>query len=163
MNPGKNIYIVAALIACSVSSQAFAQASACISLKSSAQVEEETTDAAGKKSVKLVQADKVVPGTVVIWTVTATNVCQKPSDQVTINNPVPTHMTYVADSATGPGSQITYSLDGKAFAPAAQLTVTENGAQRGATAADYKAIRWTFANSLQPGATVNASFRAVLN
>lgn len=162
MNPGKHIY-AAALVACSLSSQAFAQSPPCISLKSMAQVEEEKTDAAGKKTMQLVQADRVVPGTVVIWTVTATNVCKAPSEQVTINNPVPAHMSYVANSAVGPGSKITYSLDGKTFASPAELTVTENGAQRAATAADYKSIRWTYANSLAPGASLNASFRAVLN
>jgi hypothetical protein len=32
--------------------------------------------------------------------VTANNVCKQPSDKVTINNPVPEHMTLVANSAT---------------------------------------------------------------
>jgi uncharacterized repeat protein (TIGR01451 family) len=162
MTLGKKIF-AAALVACSLSAQAFAQTPGCISLKSSAQVEEEVTDAAGKKSVQLVKADKVVPGAMVIWTVSATNVCKQPSDKVTINNPVPEHMAYVANSAVGVGSQVTYSLDGKTFASPAEITVTENGVKRAATAAEYKHIRWVFANSLQPGASVTASFRAVLN
>ena len=38
-------------------------------------------------------------------------------------------MTYVASSAIGPGTDITYSLDGKTFGTADQLTVQENGAE----------------------------------
>ncbi len=162
MTLGKKIVAVA-LVACSLSAQAFAQTPGCISLKSSAQVEEQVTDAAGKKSVQLVQADKVVPGAMVIWTVSATNVCKQPSDKVTINNPVPEHMAYVANSSVGVGSQVTYSLDGKTFASPAEVTVAENGVKRAATAAEYKHIRWVFANPLPPGASVTASFRAVLN
>ena len=69
----------------------------------------------GEKSKKLVPAGKVVPGVEVIWTVTANNVCKQPSEKVTINNPIPAHMSYVANSAAGPGSDISYSLDGKTF------------------------------------------------
>ena len=111
----------------------------------------------------MVPADKVVPGVEVTWTVTANNICKQPSDKVTINNAVPAHMTYVASSATGPGADVTFSLDGKTFGHADQLTVTENGATRAARAAEYKHIRWVFKDSLAPGATAVARFRAVLN
>ena len=154
---------LAAVIACSLSSQAFAQDKGCIALKSVAEIEQEVVNAAGEKSTKLVPADKVVPGTVVIWTVTANNTCKQPSDGVTINNAVPAHMTFVPNSAVGPGSDITYSLDGKSFGTSEQLTVEDNGAARQARASEYKHIRWTFRSSLAPGATAFASFRAVLN
>lgn len=153
----------AALIACTFGSQAFAQTQACIALKSVAEVEQEVVDAKGQKSVKLVPATTVVPGTVVTWTVTADNVCKQPSDQVTINNAIPDHMTYVANSATGTGAAITYSLDGKSFGSAEQLTVQENGAARKARADEYKHIRWVFKGALAPGAQAVARFRAVLN
>ncbi len=117
----------------------------------------------GEKSTKLVPASKVVPGVEVIWTVTANNICKQPSDKVTINNAVPEHMTYVANSAMGPGSDITYSVDGKTFGTADQLTVKEDGGQRQARADEYRHIRWIFKNSLQPGAQAFARFRAVLN
>jgi len=158
-----NLYAIVALIVCGFSSQAFAQAKACIELKTTAEVEKEVVNDKGEKSRVLVAAGKVVPGTEVVWTVTASNVCKQPSDKVTINNPVPEHMTLVANSATGPGSQITYSLDGKTFAPAGQLTVQENGVTRPAHADEYKHIRWEFKNSLAPGASALARFRAVLN
>lgn len=154
----------AALLVCGLASQAFAQQSAaCIELKTTAQVEKEVVNDKGEKSKVLVDAGKVVPGTEVVWTVTANNVCKVPSDKVTINNAVPEHMTLVPGSAIGAGSDITFSLDGKTFATADKLTVTENGATRPAHADEYKHIRWEFKNSLQPGASAFARFRAVLN
>ena len=155
---------VAALFAGSIGSQAFAQgAQGCILLKSTAEIAKEVVDAKGVKTVTMVPAEKVIPGVEVTWTVTANNICKQPSDKVTINNAVPAHMTYVASSASGPGADITYSLDGKTFGKPDQLTVAENGATRTAHADEYKHIRWVFTDSLQPGATAQARFRAVLN
>ncbi len=156
-------YAIVTLIACGFASQAFAQGKACIELKTTAEVEKEVINDKGEKSKVLVPAGKVVPGTEVVWTVTANNVCKQSSDKVTINNPVPEHMTLVANSAIGAGSQISYSLDGKTFAPAGQLTVQENGVTRPARADEYKHIRWEFKNALAPGASAFARFRAVLN
>jgi uncharacterized repeat protein (TIGR01451 family) len=102
MISGKKTLALAALIACGVSSQAFAQTKPCVELKSMAQVEQEVVDAKGAKTKQLVEATKVVPGVEVLWTVTAVNVCKQPSDAVTINNAVPQHMSYVANTATGP-------------------------------------------------------------
>jgi uncharacterized repeat protein (TIGR01451 family) len=154
---------VAALLG--LATQAFAQQnSACaVELKTTAQIEKEVVNARGEKSKVLVEAGKVVPGTEVIWTITANNVCKAPSDNVTIKNAVPEHMTLVPGSVIGAGSDITYSLDGKTFAAADKLTVNENGAARAARADEYKHIRWEFKNSLQPGASAFARFRAVLN
>ena len=154
---------IAAAIACAFASQAFAQAEGCIELKTTAQVEKEVVNDKGEKSRVLLEAGKVVPGTEVVWTVTANNVCKQPSDGVTINNAVPEHMTLVPNSAIGPGSDITFSVDGKQFAPAGQLTVTENGAPRPARADEFKHIRWQLKASLQPGASAFGRFRAVLN
>jgi uncharacterized repeat protein (TIGR01451 family) len=163
MNPGKKVLAFALLFACGTSSQAFAQAKGCIELKSTAHIEQEVVDAKGAKSKQLVEATKVVPGVEVIWTITASNVCKQPSDAVTINNAVPEHMTYVPNTATGPGAEIAYSVDGKTFAKSGDLTVQDGGAARKARADEYKHIRWVFNDSLQPGASTIASFRAVLN
>jgi uncharacterized repeat protein (TIGR01451 family) len=163
MTPGKKVLALAALVACSVSSQAFAQQKGCIELKSTAQIETETVDAKGVKTKQLVEVTKVVPGAEVIWTVTASNICKQASDAVTINNFVPEHFTYVANSATGPGADIAVSVDGKSFAKPGELTVVDNGAARKARTDEFKHIRWSFKDSLQPGASTMASFRAVLN
>jgi uncharacterized repeat protein (TIGR01451 family) len=154
---------IAVLAGCSLSSQVFAQDQGCIVLKSVAEIEQAVVDANGVKSTRLVPAGKVVPGVEVTWTVTANNICKQPSDKVTINNAVPEHMAFVANSAIGPGSDISYSLDGKAFGTPDQLKVKADGAERQARADEYRHIRWVFKNSLQPGAQAFARFRAVLN
>jgi uncharacterized repeat protein (TIGR01451 family) len=159
----KSFFALVALAVCGLSSQAHAVEQGCILLKSVAEVETEVVDANGQKSTRLVPATKVVPGVQVTWTVTANNICKQPSETVTINNAVPEHMSYVANSATGPGSDITFSVDGKTFGAPAQLTVEEDGGTRQARADEYRHIRWSFKDSLAPGAQAHARFRAVLN
>jgi uncharacterized repeat protein (TIGR01451 family) len=157
---------VAAILACSFGSQAFAQSPAkdcTVTLKTTAEVEQDVVGANGEKTKQLVPVQKVVPGKEVVWTITASNPCKKASDNVTINNPVPEHMTYVAGSAFGAGSVISYSVDGATFGSPEELTVTDNGAKRKARADEYRHIRWVFKSPLQPGATAVARFRAVLN
>lgn len=163
MKKGNRNYIAAAILACSFGSQVFAQDKGCIVLKSVAEQEKEVVNAKGEKTKQLVAAAKIVPGMEVVWTVTANNVCKVPSERVTINNPVPEHMDYVANSAFGAGSDITYSLDGTTFGAPTELSVTENGAKRQARADEYRNIRWVFRSPLQPGASAVARFRAVLN
>lgn len=154
-----------ALVASGLVSTSFAQGagSGCIVVKSTAEVAQVVTDAQGRKSTKLVPLTTAVPGTEVVYTTTASNNCKQAADKVAINNFVPEHMTYVPSSAFSPGAQIEYSLDGKTFGPAEQLTVEENGVSRKARAEEYKFFRWVFQSSLQPGSTAVARFRAVLN
>lgn len=164
MFKGKNTFIAfVAITACGIGTQAFAVDQGCIVLKSVAEVEKEVVTEKGEKSKQLVPVVKVVPGVEVTWTITANNICKQPSEKVTINNAVPAHMTYVPNSAVGPGSDISYSLDGKAFAAPAELTVVENDVKRQARADEYRHIRWSFKDSLAPGAQAFARYRAVLN
>ena len=158
-----NFIAAVAVAAFAFGAPAFAQNPGCIELKTVGEVEKEVTNAKGEKTKVLVPAGKVVPGAEVVWTVTANNTCKQPSDKVVISNPVPEHMTLVVGSVIGAGSDITYSLDGKSYAPADKLTVTENGATRPARADEIKHIRWEFRNSLPPGASAFGRYRAVLN
>jgi uncharacterized repeat protein (TIGR01451 family) len=151
-----------AVIACAFSAQVYAQTD-CVVAKTTGEVEKEVVDAKGQKSKVLAPANTVIPGTEVVWTVTASNNCKQARDNFVISNPVPEHMTLVMGSVFGAGSDITYSLDGKTFAAADKLTVTENGATRPARAEEIKHIRWEFKSSLQPGASAIGRFRAVLN
>jgi len=166
MFKGKLIGAIA-VIACAFGAPAFAQADkqggCVVDLKTTAEVEKEVVNDKGQKTRTLVPAGKVIPGTEVVWTVTASNGCKQPSDKVVINNPVPEHMTLVPGSVIGAGSDISYSVDGKSFAAVDKLTVTENGATRPVRAEEIKFIRWEFKNSLQPGASAFGRFRAVLN
>src|SRR4051812_39387705 len=101
----------AALLAFGLSSLAMAQSQNCIALQTTAQVEKDVVNAKGEKTKELAPAGKVIPGTEVVWTVTANNTCKAPSENVIISNPVPEHMTLLPDSAFGPGSDVSYSVD----------------------------------------------------
>jgi uncharacterized repeat protein (TIGR01451 family) len=154
--------VLAALVAASAVVPASAQTQGCIVMKTVAEVEQQTVDAAGKKTTKLVPVATSVPGTEVIYTLTANNICKAPADKISINDPIPAQMTYVANSAFGPGSEITVSIDGKTYAKPGELTVSENGASRAARPDEFRHIRWTFTSALQPGAQALARFRAVV-
>ncbi len=143
--------------------KAAAASAGCISLKTSAEVEVSELDASGNRSTRLAPATKVVPGDQVVWTITAANVCEGKAERFSIDNPVPTHMAYVPESAAVPGAEVRYSLDGQRYDAPAALTVREaDGSARVARADEYSAIRWTFANPVAPGQVAIARFRAVL-
>jgi hypothetical protein len=73
-------------------------------------------------------------------------------------------MRYVADSAVGPGAEVSYSIDGgKSFERAENLRVTgADGQSRPATAADYTHIRWHLKNTLKANSVAFVRFRALV-
>jgi len=120
-------------------------------------------NAAGEEETRLVQADRVMPGEKVIYTITFTNVSDENADNVVITNPLAKDLLYVEGSATGEGMDIQFSAnDGEIFAAAAELTVTENGETRPAKAEDFTHVRWVMRNDLAAGAQGIARFAAIL-
>jgi hypothetical protein len=71
-------------------------------------------------------------------------------------------MIYTADSAVGPITQVTYSVDGGlSFDVPENLTIAQpGGEQRAATAADYTHIRWQLKNALKSNSVAFVRFRA---
>jgi uncharacterized repeat protein (TIGR01451 family) len=135
----------------------------CVELKTVAETEVEYVDAQGQRATRLAPVAKVVPGTQVVWTVTASNICDKPADKVSIDNPIPPQMTYVADSAIGAGADILFSTDGRQFAEPASLRVSDaDGSERPARSSDYTHIRWSLRNPIGPGQVAMARYRAAL-
>jgi len=163
MRSGKAILAIA-ILASFAGTVAHAQEKGCILLKTVAEGEQEVTDDRNQKTTKLVAIDKVVPGSEVIYTVTATNVCDANAQAVVIDNPVPEHMNYIANSAIGPGTEITFSVDGGFnYGKPETLTLSNpDGSKRPAQAGDYTNIRWVMRNPLKPGAVAFARFRALL-
>lgn len=120
-------------------------------------------NAAGEEERRLVQADRVVPGETVIYTITFSNVSEDAADNVVITNPIAEDLTYVDGSATGEGMDVQFSADGgKTFAAAAELTVPDDGETRPATAEDFTHVRWVMRTDLAAGAEGTARFAAVL-
>jgi uncharacterized repeat protein (TIGR01451 family) len=139
---------------------ALAQDAGCIELKTTAQTERTVIGADGKPHTQLAPATTVVPGTEVIWTITATNVCDKPAGNVAIDSPVPEHMSYVADSAAAAAVTVSYSIDGKRYGSPAAIVVREaDGTTRSARADEYRHVRYAMRAPLAPGESLSASHR----
>ena len=123
------------------------------------------TNQKGKKEKRRVAATRVVPGDEVIYTIHYRNGSDEPAENVSITIPIARETTYVANSARGAGTRITFSTDGGAhFAEPDHLLVkSRDGHRRPATAADYTHVRWKFIEPLPAGASGAVSYRARLN
>jgi len=114
----------------------------------------------GTVSEKWVAADKIVPGDKVGYRISYNNTGSDSATGVVINNPVPENTLYVANSAQGADSQITYSADaGKNFARSAELVVEKDGKNRKARAEDITHIRWTLPEAVAPKASGSVEFQ----
>ena len=135
-----------------------------VEVKSVAEVEVDVKTPAGKVEKKREAVKLATPGTTVIYTTQFKNISAKPAGNIVIVNPIPQNTAYVAGSAFGPNSDISFSVDGgKQFAAAEKLiTKTKEGRERPALASDYTDIRWTYKGDLAPGKTGEAGFRAVI-
>jgi len=118
----------------------------------------------GRDVVKLVPADRVVPGDEVIYTLEIRNVGRTPVRDPIITYAVPSHMMYVADSATGPGAEVRYSVDdGRFFDRPENLRVNDaDGHARPAKPGEYTHIRWKLKNTLKSKSVAFARFRAMV-
>jgi uncharacterized repeat protein (TIGR01451 family) len=134
-----------------------------IEIRTIAEVETKSVDA-GREIVHLSAADRVVPGDRLVYTVEIRNTGTTDVLAPTVTRPVPAHVAYVADSATGPGAEVTYSADGGiTFArPEALSARGADGTMRLVKASDYTHIRWQFKNTLKSKSVAFARFRAVV-
>ena len=73
-------------------------------------------------------------------------------------------MVYVANSAVGPGAEVSFSVDGgRSYDKPDRLIVRgADGKARAAAPADYTNIRWILRDPLQAGSVAYARFCAVL-
>jgi uncharacterized repeat protein (TIGR01451 family) len=116
----------------------------------------------GRETTKLVPADRVVSGDMVLYTLEVRNTGSNSVPKPTVTYPVPEHMIYTPDSAVGPGTEVTYSVDaGRSFDTPENLKVEEpGGLVRPAIAADYTHIRWQLKNALKANSVAFVRFRA---
>jgi uncharacterized repeat protein (TIGR01451 family) len=134
-----------------------------LEIRAVAEVESKSTER-GREIVKLIPADRVVPGDRVLYTLEVRNSGAAVLDAPVVIQPVPEHMRYVADTAVGPGVEVTYSVDGgHTFDRAENLKVSgSDGKPRLALAADYTHIRWQLKNSLKVNSMAFVRFRALV-
>jgi len=161
----RNITLITALVVLLhlAAGSAIAQSNP-ILMKNVAETEVEVRNAQGVVEKKRVPVEKAIPGTEVIYTTTFTNNGAKPASNIVITNPVPANTAYVAGSAFGDNTDVTFSIDnGKTYLPADKLRVrTADGRERAAVPADYTHVRWAYRGELAPAKTGTAGFRAVI-
>jgi len=118
----------------------------------------------GVATTRLTPATRVVPGDEVIYTLEIRNTGPTAVRAPTVTNPVPPHMIYVADSATGPGAEVSYSVDGGlSFDQPENLHVIgDDGHMRAAIASDYTHIRWKLKTRLKSNSVAFTRFRAIV-
>jgi uncharacterized repeat protein (TIGR01451 family) len=134
-----------------------------LNIRAVAEVESRSV-ANGRSIVKLIPADRVVPGDHVLYTLEARNTGAGAIESPVISHPVPEHMRYLADTAVGPGAQVTFSVDGgQTYDRAENLFVTgPDNKPRLALPADYTHIRWRLKNPLKANSVAFVRFRALV-
>ena len=147
-------------IALTASGQATSEA---LVVKAVAEVETRTVQD-GHDTIKLAPADRVVPGDQVIYTLEIRNSGRAAVHDPIVTYAVPSHMMYLADSATGPGAEVRYSVDGgRSFDRPENLRVSDaEGRSRPAKPDEYTHIRWRLKNALKSKSVAFARFRAVV-
>ncbi len=155
------IFLFSALVS---SSAVGAQSKGNILLKSIAEVEVEEFNEEGRKEIVRMPAAKVIPGDEVIFTNHYTNVSKDALDNVVITNPIPEHTLYKENSATGDGTEITYSIDGgKTYdLPENLKKKWADGKEYRAAPSDYTHIQWRFLKSVPQEGKGQVEFRAQL-
>jgi uncharacterized repeat protein (TIGR01451 family) len=135
-------------------------ASQAISIKAIAELEQ-ASQTPGRETTRLIPADRVVSGDIVIYTLEVRNTAPTSVPRPVVTYAIPAHMTYLPDSAIGPGTSVTYSIDaGRSFDVPENLKVQGSaGELRPATAADYTHIRWQLKNTLKSNSVAFVRFR----
>jgi len=154
----KNLFIITAFMVAVWATPALAADDVVLSL--TAQEEVIVTDKSGNKTVKLVVPDHIEPGDIVLYSITYNNKGKKSVDSIVINDPIPENTVYIADSATGKATDITFSVDGKHFAAADKLMVKEDNKMRLARSDEYHHVRWTLVSSVPAGGKGSVGFKA---
>jgi uncharacterized repeat protein (TIGR01451 family) len=115
----------------------------------------------GELAIRYVPATEVSVGEEVHYTLRVLNTSNMPITQAMIVRALPHNTRYIPASATGPGADLSFSVDGGAtFAAAQELKVNTYLGPRRATTDDYTHIRWQLRHPLAPGATALLRFRA---
>jgi uncharacterized repeat protein (TIGR01451 family) len=132
-----------------------------VAIRAVAEVEVRTKEPG--RPAQLARADRVVSGDQVIYTLEVRNTAAATVHAPTVTYAVPAHMRYVADSAVGPGAEVSFSVDGgRSFGSPENLEIPTANGLRAAAAADYTHIRWQLANDLKANSVAFVRFRALV-
>jgi hypothetical protein len=113
----------------------------------------------------LTPARRVVPGDEMMYTLEIRNISGALVREPVICFAIPAHARLVAGSASGPGAEVQFSVDGGRHFEAPELLKVPDGkgGTRTANTAQYTHIRWRLKQALKANSTAFARFRAVVD
>ncbi|OIP72180.1 MAG: hypothetical protein AUK48_11460 [Oscillatoriales cyanobacterium CG2_30_44_21] len=140
-----------------------------VALLLSAEIKKTSRDADGKEVVawnQLPSNPKVVPGSVLRYTVTAENTTNRNMQNLSVTQPVPGGMVYVIQSATkasADNASVDFSIDGgKSFSPKPVVRVRGRDGkvvERPAPPEAYTHVRWNFGETLSANSRTQVSYQ----
>ena len=119
----------------------------------------ETVNAQDRPVHRMVPATRLSQGQEVYYTVRITNPTPVFANNVVVSQKIPANTTYVKGSATGPGAEVEFSIDGGVTYARPEDLKLDDGTR--APPERYTHIRWRLRNPLAPGAVALARFQAV--
>ena len=129
------------------------------------EVERKVKQSDGSVQTVMTAPDKVLPGDLMVYTVSYHNNKQEITENFRLDMPVPAEITYSEGSAIRDNAAVLYSVDnGQTYQSRETLRMSlPNGETRAAGASDITHIRWTLSNSIQPGERGEITFKGRLN
>jgi uncharacterized repeat protein (TIGR01451 family) len=127
-----------------------------------AEVRIESRDAANQPVIRFAPATVLSQGETVYYTLRIHNPTGSYLRNVAVTQRIPANTAYIEHSASAPGAEVTFSVDGgQTFAPREQLRFVDgNGKTQLVSAQDYTHIKFRLRHALAPGAVALARFRA---
>ncbi len=115
----------------------------------------------GQKVTKYLPIGKIVPGDTVLYKNSIINNTNKTANNMVLQNPIPKHTEYVANSATCEVEcEILYSVDGgKNYDKSSKLTVKDGDIKRVAKASEYTNVKWILKEPLKANSSTYVTFK----
>ena len=114
----------------------------------------------GEELTSYVEPATAVPGNTMMYTITFENIGDKSVSNIVINDPLPNNSKYIANSAEGKNTTITFSADGEKFDVPSKIKLKDASGKIWTASADkYTHIRWTYKKNLQPGEIGKVTFK----
>ena len=107
-----------------------------------------------KKGFKLVPVTRAMPGDVIVYTIAANNISDKPINKLVVNQKIRPGTSYVIGSATPiAGAELNFSTDG-----GKTYTAKPTIEKKPAPANRYTNVRWAFTSSIAPKSQSTISY-----
>lgn len=135
-----------------------------IKLSSRVLQEQSVIGADGRAQLLRVPAQRILPGSELIYEVSYANVGNRSAAELFITNPLPSELSYRTSLPSGASTRFEVSVDrGRSFGDLAVLRVFgADGKLRPAQASDITHVRWHVKRPVKPGDAGKVALKAVL-